>query len=72
MKAKNRSVEIKKNYALPAREFRIAMIRLGGSLNGWCASRGVNTGYMYQILAGDKRGPRSMRLLQELRADTGL
>jgi len=72
MKAKNHSARAKKNYALPAREFRIAMIRRGGSLNGWCASRGVNTGFMYQILIGDKRGPRAMRLLQELRSETGL
>ncbi len=48
------------------------MIRRGGSLHGWCAANGVNPGFMYQIIAGYKRGPRCMQLLQKLCKETGM
>lgn len=59
--------------AVDLREVRIALIRNGSSLSAWAKSHGYrNCGYMHQIISGKRRGRVSLRLLSELKKDTGL
>jgi len=58
---------------LDVRQVRGVLIMQGTSLAAWARAHGnANCGFIHQAISGRRRGPRAIRLLTQLRRDTGL